>query len=56
MQGGRPKNTAAYRAVTDAGVTLWVPAEMRFAGEVIRFRRGSLRRRNLFFAEGAEIP
>ncbi|MGC9373176.1 MAG: hypothetical protein ACP5DY_07620 [Thermovirgaceae bacterium] len=55
MQGGRPKDTAAYRAVSDAGVTLWVPEEIRFVGDVIRFRRGSLRRKNLFFAEGAVI-
>jgi hypothetical protein len=56
VQGGRPKDTAAYRTVSDAGVTLWVPAEMGFPGDVIRFRRGSLRRRNLFSAEGAVIP
>jgi hypothetical protein len=56
VKGGRPKDLTGYRPVSEGEVTLWIPEGMSFSGDVIRFRRGSLRRRGLFFADGAFIP
>jgi len=54
VQGGRPDDTRSYRPISQEGMTLWVPKEIETSG-VIRFRRGTLRRKNLFFAEGLSL-
>jgi len=35
-------------------MTLWVPKEIE-SGGVIRLKRGTLRRKNLFFADGVTL-
>jgi len=56
VQGGSPGKKDHYRLISQDGVSLWVPKDMTFHGDEVRFKRGSLRRSNMVFVSTAIIP